>query len=163
MRYSNSFHSSGTYAPQYQWLEEELPKANRIETPWLIVLMHTPWYSSYSYHYMEGETMRVMLDPWFVKHKVDVVFSGHVHAYERSASCSTFICSSFLYQVSNKMYNPHVELMPSHQANNLSRFPFGVSVLICNCSVETYTIFLWKPPASCRMSVVSLKLAEIIM
>jgi len=30
--------------------------------------------------------MRVMFEPWFVKYKVDVVLSGHVHAYERSVS-----------------------------------------------------------------------------
>jgi hypothetical protein len=67
----------GKYTPQYRWLEAESPQVNRSETPWLIVLMHAPWYKSYNYHYMEGESMRVMYEPWFVKYKVDVVFAGH--------------------------------------------------------------------------------------
>uniref|UniRef100_A0A5B7A0D6 Purple acid phosphatase n=1 Tax=Davidia involucrata TaxID=16924 RepID=A0A5B7A0D6_DAVIN len=62
----SSYSAYGKYTPQYKWLEDELPKVNRSETPWLIVLMHSPWYNSYNYHYMEGETMRVMYEPWFV-------------------------------------------------------------------------------------------------
>nr|XP_019703223.1 purple acid phosphatase 2 [Elaeis guineensis] len=88
-----SYSAYGKYTPQYEWLEAELPKVNRSETPWLIVLMHAPWYNSYNYHYMEGETMRVMYEQWFVNYKVDVVFAGHVHAYERS------------YRISNIAYN----------------------------------------------------------
>lgn len=28
--------------------------------------------------------MRVMFESWFVQNKVDIVFAGHVHSYERS-------------------------------------------------------------------------------
>ncbi|KMZ73685.1 Purple acid phosphatase [Zostera marina] len=89
----SSYSAYGKYTPQFKWLEAEFPKVNRSETPWLIVMLHSPWYNSYNYHYMEGESMRVMFESWFVKYKVDVVFAGHVHAYERS------------YRVSNIAYN----------------------------------------------------------
>ncbi|XP_031127283.1 purple acid phosphatase 2-like [Ipomoea triloba] len=84
----SSYSAYGKYTPQYMWLKQELQKVNRNETPWLIVLMHAPWYNSYDYHYMEGETMRVMYEEWFVENKVDIVFAGHVHAYERSERIS---------------------------------------------------------------------------
>lgn len=61
---------------------------DREETPWLIVLMHVPMYSSNHAHYMEGESMRVVFEEWFVKYNVDLVFAGHVHAYERSVDSS---------------------------------------------------------------------------
>ncbi|KAL9274727.1 Purple acid phosphatase 10-like protein [Drosera capensis] len=91
----------GKYTPQYEWLLAELPKVNRSETPWLIVLMHSPWYNSNNYHYMEGETMRVMFESWFVQYKVDAVFAGHVHAYERSERVS-----NIAYNITNKLCTP---------------------------------------------------------
>lgn len=84
------FFFQGKYTPQYEWLTSELQKVNRKVTPWLIVLVHCPMYSSYVHHFMEGETLRVLYEPWFVKYRVDVVFAGHVHAYERSVSISYF-------------------------------------------------------------------------
>ncbi|GLT30623.1 hypothetical protein SLA2020_054150 [Shorea laevis] len=97
----SSYSAYGKYTPQYQWLEQEFPKVNRTETPWLIVLLHSPWYNSYNYHYMEGESMRVMFEKWFVKYKVDVVFAGHVHAYERSERVS-----NIAYNISNGICVP---------------------------------------------------------
>lgn len=36
--------------------------------------------------------MRVQFEAWMMKYKVDVVFAGHVHAYERSVSNPYNIC-----------------------------------------------------------------------
>ena len=72
------------YTPQWKWLNEEFTKVDREKTPWLIVLMHSPMYNSNDAHFMEGESMRVAFESWFCQYKVDIVFAGHVHAYERS-------------------------------------------------------------------------------
>ena len=74
------------YSPQYIWLKKELKKVDREKTPWLIVLMHVPLYNSNKAHFMEGESMRSVFEKYFVKFNVDLVFAGHVHAYERSVS-----------------------------------------------------------------------------
>lgn len=81
------------YTPQWMWLRDELKKVDREKTPWLIVLMHVPMYNSNEAHFMEGESMRSVFEKWFVRKKVDIVFAGHVHAYERS------------YRISNINYN----------------------------------------------------------
>ncbi|CAM8983600.1 unnamed protein product [Rhodiola kirilowii] len=80
----------GGYAPydssadQYKWLEEDLAKVDRSVTPWLVATWHPPWYNTYTAHYREAECMRVAMEDLLYKNRVDLVFNGHVHAYERS-------------------------------------------------------------------------------
>nr|GLL41254.1 purple acid phosphatase 23 isoform X1 [Ipomoea trifida] len=68
---------------QYSWLLEDLKKLDRSITPWLVAAWHSPWYNSYSSHYQEFECMRLEMEEVLYQYGVDIVFSGHVHAYER--------------------------------------------------------------------------------
>ncbi|XP_031477087.1 purple acid phosphatase 15 isoform X2 [Nymphaea colorata] len=69
---------------QYKWLEADLNKVDRSVTPWLIATWHPPWYSSYKAHYREAECMRLEMEELLYSYGVDIIFNGHVHAYERS-------------------------------------------------------------------------------
>lgn len=55
-------------------------------TPWVIVLLHAPWYNTNEAHEGEGESMREAMESLLFNARVDVVFAGHVHAYERFVS-----------------------------------------------------------------------------
>ncbi|CAO2189006.1 unnamed protein product [Urochloa humidicola] len=68
---------------QYSWLEKDLQRVDRRVTPWVVAAWHPPWYNSYSSHYQEFECMRQEMEDLLYRHRVDIVFSGHVHAYER--------------------------------------------------------------------------------
>lgn len=57
---------------------------NRELTPWLIVVLHAPWYNSNECHIADGEAMKSAMEPLLHSHGVDFLFAGHVHAYERS-------------------------------------------------------------------------------
>ncbi|KAL5784345.1 hypothetical protein ACOSQ2_006737 [Xanthoceras sorbifolium] len=80
----------GAYTPfdkssdQYKWLERDLGDVDREVTPWLVAAWHPPWYSTYSAHYRGAECMRVEMEDLLYKYGVDIVFNGHVNAYERS-------------------------------------------------------------------------------
>lgn len=70
---------------QYKWLQTDLKKVDRSRTPWLVVLIHAPWYNSNEAHQGEAESvnMKAAMEDLLYQARVDVVFAGHVHAYER--------------------------------------------------------------------------------
>jgi len=64
---------------QVKWIEDELSKD---DSEWKICFFHHPPYSSGKKHGSD-EQLRQVVEPIFVKHGVDVVFTGHEHFYER--------------------------------------------------------------------------------
>jgi hypothetical protein len=66
---------------QAQWLENELKTIDRINTPWVIVGLHLPPYHSYRAHFRSCDLFLEHYEPLFMQYGVDIVLSGHVHAY----------------------------------------------------------------------------------
>ena len=64
---------------QVKWIEDELSKD---DAEWKICFFHHPPYSSGKKHGSDGQ-LREVIEPMFIKHGVDVVFTGHEHFYER--------------------------------------------------------------------------------
>ena len=79
-----SYCSTAAGSLQLAWLERELAAVDRRRTPWLVVMMHVPWYSSHEQHWREAELGRLDAEPLLYEAGVDLVLSGHLHAYERS-------------------------------------------------------------------------------
>lgn len=64
---------------QVDWLVSELAKDT---SEWKIAFCHHPPYSSGGKHGSDAQ-FRAVVEPIFVKHGVNVVFTGHDHFYER--------------------------------------------------------------------------------
>jgi predicted phosphodiesterase len=84
--YLNPYTNSSVTSTQYNWLKNNLLTVNRGITPWIIVVMHCPWYSSNMNHYTDVQTvqMRESMEKLFYQYRVNIVFNGHVHDYERT-------------------------------------------------------------------------------
>ncbi|GMF56028.1 unnamed protein product [Phytophthora fragariaefolia] len=100
---------------QLEWVKEDLESVDRSVTPWVVVIKHNPFYNTWSNHqcqcssnifeidaadakncwngtYYSGTVysepqcgLMAKLEDVFSVNRVDVVISGHVHAYERTA------------------------------------------------------------------------------
>jgi hypothetical protein len=82
----NPYSTSNESSVQYQWLISDLESVDRSKTPWVIVVMHCPWYNSNTAHNNELQAilMRDAMEPVFYKYHVNLALVGHVHAYERT-------------------------------------------------------------------------------
>lgn len=85
----SSFSDYSKSSPQYAFLAKEL-KAYKAQlgtenqtASWLIVLFHVPLYNTNKVHQGEGEDFRKALEP-LIAPVADVIYCGHVHAYERT-------------------------------------------------------------------------------
>jgi hypothetical protein len=66
-------------AAQLRWFESALGQA---QEPWKIVYFHHPLYGNAGRHGAAVD-VRLLLEPILLRHRVNVVFSGHDHIYER--------------------------------------------------------------------------------
>ena len=71
---------------QTKWLKKDLAAVDRAKTPWVIVAGHRPWYIN-----AQNDSSDVcweckdVFEPLLYDYSVDLVLSGHVHAYQRMA------------------------------------------------------------------------------
>ncbi|CAI5704969.1 unnamed protein product [Peronospora farinosa] len=81
----------GNFGNQLDWLEADLKAAhaNRAIVPWVVVCMHRPIYSLRTFN-ANGEPeedgsieVQKAFEELLIKYEVDLVYQGHVHAYER--------------------------------------------------------------------------------
>lgn len=80
-----SYTNYANTSAQYKWLQADLKKVDRAKTPWLLAMLHAPWYNSNSAHQGEGDKMMASMESLLYQANVDILFAGHIHAYERSS------------------------------------------------------------------------------
>jgi len=68
-------------SPQYTWLQAELQSTEYTDAIWHFVFFHHPPYTAAGHS--DDPAVKAYLVPLFEQRGVDMVFSGHSHAYER--------------------------------------------------------------------------------
>lgn len=69
-------------SPQYRWFKEDLEGIAET-VKFVVVIFHHPLFST-GIHLEDEKRIRRVIEPLLRLHKVEVVFNGHNHAYERS-------------------------------------------------------------------------------
>ncbi len=82
----SSYSDTSVHSNQYNFLWNELKSVDRTKTPWVMVMMHSPFYNTFDAHNNERQSldMQASMESLFRDYGVNIVLSGHVHAYMRS-------------------------------------------------------------------------------
>lgn len=82
----NAYSDMSPNSTQYKWLEDELASIDRQKTPWVLLTMHPPIYNTFALHHHDPQIFAAKehLEPLFVKYHVNLVLTGHIHAYQRT-------------------------------------------------------------------------------
>ncbi|KAK4592122.1 hypothetical protein RGQ29_016566 [Quercus rubra] len=79
-------HNWSPNSEQYQWMTKDMASVDRSRTPWLIFTGHRPMYSSANAFMNVDDKFVREVEPLLLANKVDLVFFGHIHNYERTCS-----------------------------------------------------------------------------
>ena len=76
-----------TVEAQSAWLAADLAAVNRSRTPWVVAILHRPFYCSNANSWCgkkawQTNSVRIELEPLFLAGGVDVVLAGHEHSVE---------------------------------------------------------------------------------
>eukprot|EP00978_Attheya_sp_CCMP212_P009356 scaffold22106_cov64-Attheya_sp.AAC.3 len=82
----NSYASMEPDSKQYAFVKNSLSSVDRSVTPWVFVMMHVPIYNTFLFHQRDKQRIAALthMEPLFVKYNVNLVLTGHVHAYLRT-------------------------------------------------------------------------------
>ena len=133
-----------------------LSQLDRVKTPWVVVAIHAPFYHTYAGHYKEVECMRQSYEPLFVRHGVDLVLSGHVHAVSEATTGSTgweggsslssrTMCDRHLGQ---SALPPQTNFVTGLMSMHNSSWP-----LLCICVAAVHSVMPGNVITSCHLHV----------
>ena len=82
----SSYSHTDVQSAQYQWLDSHRHTIDRTVTPWVTIIFHSHFYTTFRNHLNEEEaiTMKESMEPLFLKMGANLVVCGHDHAYLRT-------------------------------------------------------------------------------
>jgi len=111
---------------QYEFIVADLERVDRSVTPWLIVGGHRPFYVSTTYAGTKDSDatvaaeLREALEELLVRHRVDMVWAGHHHSYQRSCKLRRSQC---VEDAADGGYAAPVYVVAGHAGAALCNFP----------------------------------------